>query len=75
MCTASEVESETKTVSIWRVKPKSGGSWLIGRSLADLSETLEAEATWGDDAETEFILERTRMTEAELANLGDFDGW
>lgn len=65
---SSSAEEQHKT-KMWKVRPKSGGSWLIVQHLAELGELL------GDEEEREFELVVVYMSQEEIENLGEWDGW
>lgn len=66
--TMSSSAEERKT-KMWKVRPKSGGSWLIVQQLAEFGELL------GDEEEREFELVVVYMSQEEIENLGEWDGW
>ena len=58
-------------VTKWKVRPKCGGAWLVVDTLAELEEMLAHEGPGFED----YDLRRVEMTEAEVAAIGEFDGW
>ena len=57
-------------VKVWQVKPKYGGPNLIVHNLNEI-DWLDTDADVGDI----FLLERVEMTQEEVENLEEFNGW
>lgn len=71
---AMSSSAEEHKTKMWKVRPKSGGSWLIVQQLAELGELLGTEEEM-DEEEREFELVVVYMSQEEIENLGEWDGW